>query len=747
MLLFLCACLSSCTGQDAFSLSVTLRTDFQAIREFTAAEVRVEDRQHYSVARVDGAYVRPGEELVLFDNLFPSSERRVTITLLRLGGGTLASSFVVIDQRKDIDLTIAVTRDCAGVTCDSLNGLAQRCLQGQCVDARCAEGDESFCTTLSSRCERDEECSTSSVCASPRCEKGICYEDALAANVCAVDDVCDLGQGCVPAPDEEPCTAEADCALNGPANPCIETICAVESGLCVYRLRDNGTMCGSGQTCAQGVCVNEDACGNGTKDGEETDVDCGGSVCPGCALGGACLSTNDCDNGTCDTVESGTCEPFNTCGNGLLEGSEACDDHNRTPLDGCTSSCLREEGVVCTTSAQCSSGYCPDGVCRPSNCVNGVMDADETDLNCGGSCLPCADGSMCLAPADCESLDCNAGTCQTAPSCSDGLQNGTELGVDCGGTCPLTCVSYDCSTQAQIPLAECEALKDLYEGAQGSGSTIVGWFADAMPCGWDGLTCDMVPGNITAIDLRSKQLKGVLPAGLGVLNSLTSLQMDSNPLTGVLPSDIGTLSNLTTLHIQGTNISGAIPASYGMLASIDQFWFEANQLSGPLPKELGQLPGSSFLLANNAFTGAIPPEFGQLTSVTVLDLRSNQLTGAIPSQLGLMSSATQLSFDDNMLTGPIPPELGQLMNVFILDLSMNQLTGGVPGQLGQMTALQALILESNALDGAVEMGVTNLGSLTVVRLCPQMGALTTDAATGTWLRGISMTDWPAGNVC
>ena len=43
-----------------------------------------------------------------------------------------------------------------------------------------------------------------------------------------------------------------------------------------------------------------------------------------------------------------------------------------------------------------------------ASCFNGIKDGDETAVDCGGSCAPCA-------------------------TCDDGIQNGNETGVDCGG--------------------------------------------------------------------------------------------------------------------------------------------------------------------------------------------------------------------------------------------------------------------------------------------------------------------------
>lgn len=42
------------------------------------------------------------------------------------------------------------------------------------------------------------------------------------------------------------------------------------------------------------------------------------------------------------------------------------------------------------------------------SCFNGIKDGDETGVDCGGSCVPCA-------------------------TCDDGIKNGQETGIDCGG--------------------------------------------------------------------------------------------------------------------------------------------------------------------------------------------------------------------------------------------------------------------------------------------------------------------------
>lgn len=56
------------------------------------------------------------------------------------------------------------------------------------------------------------------------------------------------------------------------------------------------------------VCM-ASTCGDGIKDGAETDVDCGGGVCPGCTVGKLCNTSSDCQSGhTCSTGSPHVCQ-------------------------------------------------------------------------------------------------------------------------------------------------------------------------------------------------------------------------------------------------------------------------------------------------------------------------------------------------------------------------------------------------------------------------------------------------------
>jgi formylglycine-generating enzyme required for sulfatase activity len=94
----------------------------------------------------------------------------------------------------------------------------------------------------------------------------------------------------------------------------------------------------------------------------------------------------------------------------------------------------------CMKAADCSSGVCNQatGMCIAASCKDGVKNAAETDLDCGGTdCAKCDTARTCTLAADCVSgvcLDTGTGKKCQAPTSTDLVKNGNETGVDCGGT-------------------------------------------------------------------------------------------------------------------------------------------------------------------------------------------------------------------------------------------------------------------------------------------------------------------------
>lgn len=83
---------------------------------------------------------------------------------------------------------------------------------------------------------------------------------------------------------------------------------------------------------------------------------------------------------------------------------------------------------ACTAAGWVNKG--PGG-----SCSDGVKNADETGVDCGGghcpACSSCNDG---IKNGNETGVDCG-GSCPACASCNDSIKNGNETGVDCGGSC------------------------------------------------------------------------------------------------------------------------------------------------------------------------------------------------------------------------------------------------------------------------------------------------------------------------
>jgi cysteine-rich repeat protein len=125
-------------------------------------------------------------------------------------------------------------------------------------------------------------------------------------------------------------------------------------------------------------------------------------------------------NGSTLTVRVNACAGASCeCGNGSIDGTEACDD-GPTGSASCDVDCtLRAcgDGLVNSLAGE----QCDDGnlvatdacnACVTTTCSDGARNRDETDVDCGGSCSQgCGAGRSCLTGADCQSGTCYAYQC------------------------------------------------------------------------------------------------------------------------------------------------------------------------------------------------------------------------------------------------------------------------------------------------------------------------------------------------
>ncbi len=260
-------------------------------------------------------------------------------------------------------------------------------------------------------------------CASnQRCDgAGNCVECLVAAD-CPATHTCNVLNHC----EAPPCSdgfrdqRETDVDCGGPiCAPCRGgKICKVDSD-CTTRACDP----------IMKICL-APSCSDGTRDNNETDVDCGGA-CGACTVGKRCGVDQDCLSSACDAIAR-------TC------ATDACHDHHKSTLEtdvdcGGPSCAKCVDGLACRYYGDCASNVCDPQrlVCIPyvDPCTDGVRTGSETDVDCGGGMCPgCALGQMCLLDFDCTSHACDgiSAVC-VSDACTDHRVDGGETDVDCGG--------------------------------------------------------------------------------------------------------------------------------------------------------------------------------------------------------------------------------------------------------------------------------------------------------------------------
>ncbi|MBM4359659.1 MAG: hypothetical protein FJ096_16270 [Deltaproteobacteria bacterium] len=274
---------------------------------------------------------------------------------------------------------------------------------------------------------------------------------------------------------------------------CVEGTCRIEDTA-------PGTPCDddNGTTCdGKGNCV-EAHCANGTRDVDETGIDCGGSVCAPCAVGAPCAAPGDCATGFCQaSSELGGARATGTC----AECTDLANCQSGEWCDVATGSCgpRRATGTACSASEACLSGHCVDGVC--------------CDLACAGTCAACVasktggtDGACApvLAMTDPE------GECPTSTS-------GCRAG-GCAGTLGA-CAPAAAGTTCRPAVSACDAVESCDGNVaacpvdavakKGKGTCPVGAACDGV--GAESSHCKLLPGG--ACTVAGECLDGTCDAG------------------------------------------------------------------------------------------------------------------------------------------------------------------------------------------------------------------------------------------
>ena len=374
--------------------------------------------------------------------------------------------------------------DCGGTCgkCASGQGCAKAgdCTSGVCTAGKCAapsctdatkngnETDVDCGGSCATKCADGKACTAAADCTSNLCGTGgkclaISCGDGI-KNGTETD--IDCGGTCSACADTKSCALAADCTsknCDSVSKKCVAPACndSIKNG--TETDTDCGgtcaTKCANTKSCAANTdCVSAHCdvagtkkciaagCSDAIKNGNETDVDCGGSDCSPCAATKSCALASDCSSSVCTALKC----VAPACNDSVKNGTETDTD--------CGGSCATKCGdtLKCAVAADCTSGVCDPvaHTCTAPACNDSVTNGTETDTDCGGSCATkCADTKKCAISADCTSLVCDPGTFTcTAPACNDNVKNGTETDLDCGGTCATKCaltkgcaVTTDCA--------------------------------------------------------------------------------------------------------------------------------------------------------------------------------------------------------------------------------------------------------------------------------------------------------------
>lgn len=225
-------------------------------------------------------------------------------------------------------------------------------------------------------------------------------------------------------------------------------------------------------------------------------------------------------------------------------------------------------------------------------------------------------------------------------------------------------------------------------------ASLSGWgYADATPCGWNGVVCSP-DSRVVSVVLPNAQLVGPVARELGLIEHLRHLDLSGNALNGTIPSDLLRAPELRVLSLAGNGITGDLPEEVGQLRSLRALNLAGNALSGTVPQNITLLPKlTAVSLASNFFSGSLPG--GAFPALQVLDVSANLLNGTLPSDFG-GAALRYVNLSSNRIAGAIPPEMASHLPANVtIDVSYNNLTGAIPA-LPPFQAQKPTAFEGNA---------------------------------------------------
>ena len=291
----------------------------------------------------------------------------------------------------------------------AFNEPATESLDGNRARVSTLHTSEMLAAAHGSQCHGNGPCDDGNACTfNDRCVKGECRGTAYTCddgNACT-DNVCDGAGGCRFPPNSAPCDDGNACTYR---DTCVSGVCA---GI-AYRC-DDGNVCTDDACDGAGFCrfsFNSAPCDDGNAC--TSNDTCSAGACHAGTL--ICCSPGpeaNCVNGVDDDCDGLTDEADPDCS--CIPGPEtACNNGRDDDCDGLIDfadpDCVL---LPCTDGCPYGYGCFPDNYCH-SHCEDGAPDYDESDSDCGGSdCPRCGPGRRCTTSFDCASARCLQGICQ-----------------------------------------------------------------------------------------------------------------------------------------------------------------------------------------------------------------------------------------------------------------------------------------------------------------------------------------------
>lgn len=373
-------------------------------------------------------------------------------------------------------------------------------------------------------CVADAECGTGGSCQLETCDDGVlngtyghCNKSCNGYGAYCGDGLISGGEVCDNGSANKEWTLSSDpssCnfSCTGPAGYCGNTkiegpeSCdggtqSTDKALCSWSQTPCSTAsdCPSGESCGgsseTNACAPTRVCVGGTNSSvvgkpctDDTSCSASGATCSSQTVptkrSRSCGVSSDYNNACQWDHQWGSCLPSQSCGNGIQEGAEQCDDGNQDDTDGCTKACLKNvcgdshlytgveecDNGTSNGSAVCSAEYgstcptcsksCKIQLTQGGFCGDGIVNTGSSE-QCDGnatvkSSITCqALGYDYMAPA--------GGACSNDPTklCSTNTDCGT--GNTCNLRCSQSCTYTGCAMCGQKPTGTA-ANDPMYQG-------------------------------------------------------------------------------------------------------------------------------------------------------------------------------------------------------------------------------------------------------------------------------------------